>query len=308
MASQVPHAHHMYGHDLRLVGRIGDAIREFEAANQLELDYYRKENVAPDLDWHRAHNLDLLGRSLQHEGEMKQAEQVFKEAFALKPTDGFGAARRRMLPDFLLLRSRPQEALAAAQAMAADPWALPKFSGQVLAGRAHVDLGDVAAGRRDFAAAKSTLGHLERFTQTYPFDVQAAAQPGLNELEGEILLAQNKLGADEILKKVAEEASTHRGADALGELFMIERIARVAKAHNRIELVKWLGDKMIGFDDAYAGGHFFKGWALAESHDNAAASKEYERARALWAHADANLPEGSDIRDYLAKVVAKNAQ
>jgi hypothetical protein len=89
-------------------------------------------------------------------------------------------------------------------------------------------------------------------------------------------------------------------------LFLIERMARVAKTHNQVELVKWLGDKMIAFDDAYAGGHFFKGWALAQSHEADAAGKEYERARVLWAHADANLPESAEIRNYLKKVVAKN--
>ena len=307
MASGVPHAHHMYGHDLRLVGRIGDAIHEFEAANQLELDYYRKEGVEPELDWHRSHNLDLLGRSLQHEGQMKQAETIFKEAFALKPTDEFGASRRRMLTDYLLLRSRPQEALASAQEMMGMQWPLPKMSGYLAAGRAHVDLGDLKAAQRELAAATEALTHVERFTQIIPFDLRAASQPGIDELKGEILLAQNKKSeAEPLLKKVAEEASTHRGADALGELFMIERMARVAKARNQVELVKWLADKMIAFDDAYAGGHFFKGWALAQAHENDAAGKEYERARALWAHADANLPESAEITDYLKKVVAGN--
>jgi tetratricopeptide (TPR) repeat protein len=304
MASGVPHAHHMYGHDLRLVGRIGEAIHEFEVANELELAYYRKEGVAADLDWHRSHNLDLLGRSLQHEGEMKQAEQVFKEAFALKPVGSYGAFRRSMLPDYLLLRARPQEALVAAHNMTHSQWALPRMSGELLAARANVDLGKIPAAQKDLAEAKEALSKVERFTQVVPFDMQAAVKPGVDEVEAEIMLAQNKPGAEKIFKEVAEESSQHRGADALGELFLIERMARVNKAYKQVEMVEWLAYKMIAFDDAYAGGHFFKGWALAQSNRSDAARKEYERARALWSHADAELPENAEIRDYLAKVVA----
>jgi hypothetical protein len=190
--------------------------------------------------------------------------------------------------------------------MADKQWALPTMASAVLAGRGHLDLGDVAAAQKDLAAAREALSHVERFTQVIPFDMQAQMKPGVDELEGEILLAQNKPDAEKMLKDVAEEAAKHRGADALGELFSIERIARVAKARNQVELVKWMAEKMIAFDDAYAAGHFFKGWALAQSHENDAAGKEYGRARALWAHADANLAESTEIRDYLAKVVAGN--
>ena len=49
----------------------------------------------------------------------------------------------------------------------------------------------------------------------------------LDEVAAELLLAQGKPGSDKIFKEVAEEASEHRGADALGELFLIERMARV---------------------------------------------------------------------------------
>jgi tetratricopeptide (TPR) repeat protein len=304
MAAGVPHAHHMYGHDLRLVGRIGEAIHEFEVANELELAYYRKEGVAADLDWHRSHNLDLLGRSLQHEGEMKQAEQVFKEAFALKAVDAFGSARRSMLADFLLLRARPQEALVAAHDMTHSQWPLPKMSGELLAARANIDLGKIPAAQKDLAEAKELVSKIERFTQVVPFDMQGAMKPGTDEVEAEIMLAQGKPGSEKIFKEVAEEASEHRGADALGELFLIERMARVNKAYKQVATVDWLADKMIAFDDAYAGGHFFKGWALAQSKNTDAARKEYARARALWSHADAELPENAEITDYLAKVVA----
>ena len=41
MAPAVPHARHMYGHDLRRVGRAAEAIEEFKAADALETEYFR---------------------------------------------------------------------------------------------------------------------------------------------------------------------------------------------------------------------------------------------------------------------------
>src|SRR5262249_21571228 len=63
MAPAVPHALHMYGHDLRRVGKINEAIAQFKRADELERAYYKAENIAPELDWHHEHNLDLLATS-----------------------------------------------------------------------------------------------------------------------------------------------------------------------------------------------------------------------------------------------------
>src|SRR4029077_12077442 len=40
LAAETPHARHMYAHDLRRVGRVQEAIQEFEAADRLETAYF----------------------------------------------------------------------------------------------------------------------------------------------------------------------------------------------------------------------------------------------------------------------------
>src|SRR4029079_8923433 len=66
LASAIPHARHMYGHDLRRLGRIREAIAEFVAADRLETDYFARERIDPEDDWDYEHNLSLLGTSYQY--------------------------------------------------------------------------------------------------------------------------------------------------------------------------------------------------------------------------------------------------
>ncbi|HSE37691.1 MAG TPA: hypothetical protein VLG74_10335, partial [Blastocatellia bacterium] len=117
LAFAIPHAHHMYGHDLRRVGRIMEAIAEFRKADDLENSYYNTENIPSDYDWHHQHNLDLLSTSYQYVGQMKTAEQLMKQAFAIPSVDEGREFAKREWPRFLLGRGRKQEALAAANSL-----------------------------------------------------------------------------------------------------------------------------------------------------------------------------------------------
>src|SRR5205807_608010 len=52
MAPAVPHARHMYGHNLWKVGRIDEAIAEFVEADALETAYFAAERIPAEYDWH----------------------------------------------------------------------------------------------------------------------------------------------------------------------------------------------------------------------------------------------------------------
>ena len=47
LSPAIPHAAHMWGHDLRRVGRVDDAIHEFLKADTLERAYYAAEKLRP---------------------------------------------------------------------------------------------------------------------------------------------------------------------------------------------------------------------------------------------------------------------
>jgi len=128
LAPGVPHAHHMWGHDLRRVGRTRDAIVEFRKAQALENAYYSAEGIPAELDWHHQHNLDLLATSHQHQGQLREAEALMRRSFAMPPPYEYSAFNKKEWPGFLLSRGRVAEArgdAAAAQqafAKAAGLW------------------------------------------------------------------------------------------------------------------------------------------------------------------------------------------
>ena len=83
LASDIPHARHMYGHDLRRVGRVEEAIAEFRKAYEIEQAYYAAEKIPAGIDWHHPHNLDLLAGCHQHQGQMRTAEAYMRESLAI---------------------------------------------------------------------------------------------------------------------------------------------------------------------------------------------------------------------------------
>jgi len=292
LANGVPHAHHMWGHDLRLVGKIDAAIEQFEIANQLEKNWYKADGLDPSLDWHRPHNLDLLSRSLQHEGRMKEAEQCIREAAQLRPTTAYAAYGKKMLPDFLLARGRSEEALAAATEMQKSEWALGRLEGHVLAGRDLLALGKVEQARTQFAAAENEIPEASKtFT-----GVMTLAGEELNELRGEILLrAADKERAKDLLRTTADTLASRRGADALEELYLLERIARIAREQQQWELAQYAAALMISFDPNYFGSHYAAALVAQHNGDAAKTQEELATAKKLWLHADTGLPELSQL-------------
>ncbi len=140
VAADIPHAHHMWGHDLRRVGRLDEAIAAFNRTNELEKAYYAAEKIPAELDWHHVHNLDLLATSYEHKGQMRRAESLLREAAAVKPVTEYQAYNQKSLTVFLLGRQRWREALAASQALTKAGGAATRVVGHALAGHAYLGL------------------------------------------------------------------------------------------------------------------------------------------------------------------------
>jgi tetratricopeptide (TPR) repeat protein len=295
LADGVPHAHHMWGHDLRLVGKIDAAIEQFEIANQLEKDWYTTDGLDPSFDWHRPHNLDLLSRSLQHEGRMNEAEQYIREAAQLRPTTAYAAYGKKMLPDFLLARGRTEEALAAATEMQESKWPLSRLEGHVLAGRDLLALNKVEEARAQLVAAEKEIPEARKdFTGVMTLERFAGEE--LDELRGELLLrSADKKPGNDLLRAAADTLSSRRGADALEELYLLEHIARIAREQQRWELAQHAAALMMAFDPNYFGAHYAAALVAQHHGDAAKTQEEFATAKKLWSHADPGLPELSRL-------------
>ena len=88
----------MWGHDLRRVGRLDEAIAAFSRTDELEKAYYAQEKIPAGMDWHHVHNLDLLATSYEHKGQMRQAEKLLREAAAFRPSPNISRSTRNPWP------------------------------------------------------------------------------------------------------------------------------------------------------------------------------------------------------------------
>ena len=129
LAPAVPHAHHMWGHDLRRVGRLDEAIAAFSRTDELEKAYYLQEKIPAGLDWHHVHNLDLLATSYEHKGQMRRAEKLLREAASIPPVTEYQSFNQKSLTVFLLGRQRWKEALATSEAADRQQWRRDTRSG-----------------------------------------------------------------------------------------------------------------------------------------------------------------------------------
>lgn len=284
MAPAIPHAHHMHGHDLRRVGKTQQAIDEFLKADELEENYYRAENIPAQLDWHHAHNLQLLAMCYAALGQLKLAEAAFRKAFALPAYTDFADYNRKAWPEFLLDHGRASEALNAAQQLIASQWPMARFAGHALAGRAQLAGGNVES-------AKNELTLAEHETE----NINAAVLKSLNDsvlLRGEIYLHEkNFADGNRLMAAAMKDIVAVTGPDAWSEaLFQIEYVARVARESGDWMLAESAARAMISHDPSYAGG--FAALAAVDEHagNTAIAKQEFASAQKLWSKADSPLP------------------
>jgi len=292
-ARSIPHAHHMRGHALRRAGRIEEAIEEFRNANELENAYYRAEHIAPQYDWHRAHNLSLLALCHQLLGQVKTAEKLLREAFSLAAHSEVSEFNRKQWPEFLLERGRTQEAFDAAQDMFKSPSSMARFAGHILAGRTLLTMNQMDAARSEWASARQELQKVPDSDRLAPF---------AETLRAEILLNEKKSAeGTALMKQVEESLRAAPGPDARSQsLFQLDSIARRARDTEEWALAEFTAREMIEEDPSYAGGYYALGLVSEHQANPVAASQNFAAAEKLWSEADTDLPELRSVRQKLA--------
>jgi tetratricopeptide (TPR) repeat protein len=302
LAPSIPHAAHMWGHDLRRVGKLDDAIGEFKKADTLERNYYAAENIDPSFDWHHAHNLDLLASCYQHKGQIKLTEATLRESEKLDVLSAYRAFAQREIPNFLLQRARYDEALVAAQELSQSKFVQGRCVGHALAGQALLALGRKEEAATELAAARQELESVPAiFDGINP--PRAAVEPWVNGLYGEMLMREGKREeAQKVLKGVIQALRSTPGPDAWSQgLFRLESMARNAMEVGDWEFAEYVAAQMIDHDAAYGGSHYATARVLEHKGDPAGALREINAAKRYWKNADSDFPELKAMDDVAMK-------
>jgi tetratricopeptide (TPR) repeat protein len=297
LASAVPHAHHMYGHVLRQVDRMRDAVAEFKKADDLHISYAAAEHIPLAVDWHYRHNLDLLGTSYQYLGQMKPAEDVLRRSFEMPPAGHLGHEQdinKRAWPLFLLGRRRTDEALAAAGALQRQPSPLLQALGHVLTSRILV-----ATKRLDGAAAEGNLA-LRAMRAMGPDG--GVLLPDFQLAQGEYLLRTGEADKGRaMLQDATKKLRLERGPDMwVATLFQLEAVASTARDLGEWSLAAETAELMRLHDAAYAGTQYALALAAEHQGHSAAAHAALTRAIGQWKDAEPDLPELQDARARIA--------
>jgi tetratricopeptide (TPR) repeat protein len=290
LAPAVPHARHMYGHNLRRVGRIQEAIAEFRAAYDLETAPSRAAEVPPEHDWHHQHNLDLLATSYQYVGQLKTAEPLLRRSFDIPSSFVVQEYNKHEWPTFLLARGRTDEALGAARTMIGHQTPVVRATGHIMAGRAHL-------ARKQFKeAADATNAALKELRQAGP--TAALAGPDFEALQAEFFLRTGQREKGEtLIREVVRKLRARPGPDAWSQtLFRLESLARSAMAADAWELAGFIATEIRDHDAAYAGTQDVLGLVADHKGDRAAALQAYAAAERAWSAADPDLPELARFR------------
>jgi tetratricopeptide (TPR) repeat protein len=251
-APGVAHAQHMYGHVLPRLGRWKEALAQFEKADAIEENYAREEKLRPGDDWHHVHNLTLLGYTYLRVGRTEEAEKAFRRSFETPIRYRQYGWQHATLAEYLLLRGRTEEALAAARALA-DRTTGARATGAAVEGEVLL-----ALGRRDeaAAAAKRARDAYEDARKEAGYEsrwIERFVGPFIRQLDAE--LAMSEKSSEQTLLAFADEIAANPRFDAWGEgLFRLERIAEQAKRSGRESIARNIQERMRRIDPEYAPG------------------------------------------------------
>lgn len=294
LAPSVPHAHHMYGHSLRRVNRMTDAIAEFRRADELALAYIKNENLAPEYEWQYHHNLDLLGTAYEYTGQMRLAEGVLRRSFELPSIEQSQELNESAWPLFLLAQGRAEEALSASRVLIGRSEPVVQALGHLLTSRVLVELR-----RLDEAA---TEGDTALRQMRAAGTVGGVLVPELQVTQGEFLLRQGQIEQGRgLLRDAIAKLRADPGPDAwIQTLFTLESAYRVSRDVGQWPLAVEFAQQMRQYDPFYAGTHYAVAQTAEKQRNLAIARTEYAAALQAWRAADPGLADAADARRRLA--------
>jgi tetratricopeptide (TPR) repeat protein len=300
IAPSVAHARHMYGHDLRRVGRVEDAIEQFETAYKFEREIFKNDAIPAQYDWHHPHNLHLLSMAYQYQGRMKDTERLLREQAALKGGVMQDMYNRTSLIDWLLDRGRFDEVMASADSMIKEKGYV-RSRGYIYRGHVRLAKGDIKGAEQELALAAAP-DTSEPAGRQSAVNLDSFESSEASYLRAKLYLATGlHLEGARILKKSMKEWRADYGPDGwINTLFRLEAVAKAARDLGAWDLAEYTALQMIDHDRSYGGAHYAMGLVQQQQGKTEAARKSFETAEQHWKKADPDLPELTTVRRHLA--------
>ncbi|MCY7352621.1 MAG: hypothetical protein LH606_18515 [Cytophagaceae bacterium] len=292
LAPNLPHARHMYAHDLMKTGRIDAAIAYLAGADSIERHTYQTEAYPADYDWHHTHNLTLLALCYQYQGRMAEAETALKRVYALtRPGEPEWAFyTKKTYPELLLTTGRTREAEALAADLTRAKTGGERLLGHYILGLAHLQNNRWAEAKREADASAAELPTVRRADPTGR--ITSWVKPYPEFLSALIYLREPGTAGIDSVRAFQKEARNQYGPDGWIEaLFQLETIARQAQAAGRTEFAAEATKTLADHDAGYAGTHYALAVLARQRGDAAVAQRELALASTGWQRADASFRE-----------------
>jgi tetratricopeptide (TPR) repeat protein len=255
-APGVAHAQHMYAHVLPRLGRWEEARRQLEKADAIEKRYAEQEKLRPGDDWHHVHNLQLLSYTYLRLGRVEDAEKSLRRAYETPIRSRAFDWQHASLPEFLLLRGRVEESLAASRRVASGS-AGARAAGSAVEAEALLALGRTAEASRASLRAVDALEEARKsLTGADRIYIERMAEPFVRLAKAEVDLAgSDPASGEKAILEMADGIAADPRFDAWGEgLFKLERVAAAARRLGRPELAAQVEARMRRIDADYAPG------------------------------------------------------
>jgi tetratricopeptide (TPR) repeat protein len=248
LAPAVPHAHHMYGHELLRAGRLHKAIAEFEKSLDLENSQYATEPELRVYDWHYRHNLVLLASAYRQAGQLPAAERTLKTLASLPILNISDGLYQKELPGFLLETGRMDEAVTAAQPMLDSRFVLTQALGHAIVGNACAWNDRVQCASDELKAAEEAIPSVDLPLRGYAANWTEILRAQIGFLTG------NRPAAISLLMQRELAMSRSPGTDAWSDaIFILEFISSFAAKRGEWDLARFTAARMQEHAPKYRG-------------------------------------------------------
>lgn len=300
-APDIPHAWHMYGHDLMKTGNIDEAIIKFSMALDLEKKKYDREDMPYHYDWHYPHNLELLAYCYQYKGQFENAKAIFVQLDTIQAFQEESEGKiRKGHPFFLLQNGEYDEAIYLADKLAKGEGINTKLVANISSGLAHMM-------KRDEKNAMKSTGEIQILLDSLVNEVSKYGIPeemftsssyfqfykGLQDLIENGLVLQKDPENIKIKEKIEtfqKQMLSQTGPDPwIESLYFLQLLSNITYSTGNMELAESSAKALLEHDPEFGGGLYAMARVQKRKNNETAASESMAKAKLAYKDGDEEL-------------------